>query len=179
MFLHAISLVIEHLLESELSTCTACFSLSMPNACYLSLIWIGSCSLSILLFYRDWSCCIRWAWQGSSLISIISSLMSPLQEDMTAPAKRAVVHPCSGFAKPVVRPVPHGTGPARYTNRSGSHPKPWLNFETSMNRPVWPVYRPVFWTVGTDDPTVLGTLPLLLLSILHRQWLPCIYNHVF
>jgi hypothetical protein len=33
----------------------------------------------------------------------------------------------SGFAKPVgtgpVRPVPGGTGPARYTNRSGSHPK--------------------------------------------------------
>jgi hypothetical protein len=32
-----------------------------------------------------------------------------------------------GFAKPVgigpVRPVPGGTGPTRYTNRSGSHPK--------------------------------------------------------
>jgi hypothetical protein len=33
----------------------------------------------------------------------------------------------AGFAKPVgtdsVRLVPGGTGPARYTNRSGSHPK--------------------------------------------------------
>jgi hypothetical protein len=32
---------------------------------------------------------------------------------------------CVGFAKPVgtgpVRPIPGGTGPARYTNRSGSH----------------------------------------------------------
>jgi hypothetical protein len=27
-----------------------------------------------------------------------------------------------------VRPVPGGTGPARYMNRSGSHPKPCLKF---------------------------------------------------
>jgi hypothetical protein len=36
----------------------------------------------------------------------------------------------AGFAKMVgtgpVRPVPGGTGPARYMNRSGSHPKPCL-----------------------------------------------------
>jgi hypothetical protein len=36
-------------------------------------------------------------------------------------------HPIAGFAKPVgtgpVRPVPGGTGLARYTNRSGSHSK--------------------------------------------------------
>jgi hypothetical protein len=33
----------------------------------------------------------------------------------------------AGFTKPVgtgpVRPVPSGTGPARYMNRSGSHPQ--------------------------------------------------------
>jgi hypothetical protein len=37
-----------------------------------------------------------------------------------------------GFTEPVgigpLRPVPGGTGPARYTNRSGSNPKPCLKF---------------------------------------------------
>jgi hypothetical protein len=38
----------------------------------------------------------------------------------------------SGFAKTVgtgpVRPIPSGSGPDRYTNQSGSHPKPCLKF---------------------------------------------------
>jgi hypothetical protein len=40
----------------------------------------------------------------------------------------------AGFAKPVgtgpVRPVPGGSGPTRYMNRSGSHPEPCLKFLT-------------------------------------------------
>jgi hypothetical protein len=68
----------------------------------------------------------------------------------------------AGFPKPLgtgpVRPVTGGTGPTWYTNRPGSHPKPCLSFLTPLNRPVSPVYRPVFLFVGTGVPPVWGTL---------------------
>jgi hypothetical protein len=70
-----------------------------------------------------------------------------------------------GFAKPVgTGPVPGGTGPARYTNRSGSHPQTVPNIFNPQRTGRFDRYtsRFFFRTVGTGLPTVLLTLALAL-----------------
>jgi hypothetical protein len=56
-------------------------------------------------------------------------------------------------------PVPSGTAPARYMNRSGSHPKTVLtNSWETVNWSVSPVTRPVFLIRGNWSAAVLLTL---------------------
>jgi hypothetical protein len=79
----------------------------------------------------------------------------------------------SGFAKPAgtgpVRPVRGGTGPARYMTVRFPPLNRAYNFYLSVNRPVWPVYQPVFWSVGTGPPTVrLTLLPIISLQSNHH-----------
>jgi hypothetical protein len=59
-----------------------------------------------------------------------------------------------GLLAPRVRKT-SGNRSGLYRNRSGSHPKPCLKFLNLNEPPGLPV---VFLTVGTGDPTVLGTL---------------------
>jgi hypothetical protein len=68
----------------------------------------------------------------------------------------------AGFAKPVgtgpVRPIPGGTGPARYMNRSGSHPKPCLQIRET-GKPAGLTGKPSgFFIRGNRSLAVLLTL---------------------
>jgi hypothetical protein len=57
-----------------------------------------------------------------------------------------------------VRSVSSGTGPVRYMNRSGSHPKPCLTFLT-LSKPDGLTGLPVgFLNRGSRSPMVRGTL---------------------